>query len=331
MNCLSAEKPLGRSEHRRRDGNGQGAAMNHILVVDDSGIDSKLASRLLERGTGLFIEYASNGLEALEHLDARLPLAVVTDLQMPEMDGMQLVRKIHQKYPTVPVILMTAFGSEDIAVQALMEGAADYVPKSKLATELVEAVQSVLEITSSDRPHKRLAQCLRYEERRYEIDNDILLIPPLVNQLKSAALELSLVDETDALRLAKAVAEALSNAIYHGNLELDTGQVELSLQASPSDANPVKLRRQTAPYSDRRVFVQAQFSPSEARISIRDQGPGFEVHQVAYNIHRDPTQLTRLEGRGLVLIHMFMDEVTFTDGGREITLIKRPAQTTTPQ
>jgi DNA-binding response OmpR family regulator len=256
---------------------------------------------------------------------------VVTDLQMPEMDGMQLVRKIHQKYPTVPVILMTAYGSEDIAVQALMEGAADYVPKSKLATELVEAVQSVLEITTSDRPHKRLAQCLRYEERRYEIDNDILLIPPLVNQLKSAALELSLVDETDALRLAKAVAEALSNAIYHGNLELDTGQVELSLQASPSDANPVKLRRQTAPYSDRRVFVQAQFSPSEARISIRDQGPGFEVHQVAYNIHSDPTQLTRLEGRGLVLIHMFMDEVTFADGGREITLIKRPAQTTTPQ
>ena len=71
------------------------------------------------RHTKYHVEYASNGIEAIELLETRLPLAVVTDLQMPEMDGMQLVETMHRQFPTVPVILMTSRGSEEIALQAL--------------------------------------------------------------------------------------------------------------------------------------------------------------------------------------------------------------------
>jgi len=106
--------------------------MNHLLVVDDSLVDCRLVGGLLERHTKYHVEYAYNGFEALELLEARLPLAVVTDLQMPEMDGMQLVETIRRQFPTVPVILMTAHGSEEIALEALMLGAADYIPKTKV-------------------------------------------------------------------------------------------------------------------------------------------------------------------------------------------------------
>ena len=62
-----------------------------------------------------------------------MPALVLTDLIMPEMNGLELVKAIREHHPFVPVILMTSKGNEEIAVQALQGGAASYVPKSQLA------------------------------------------------------------------------------------------------------------------------------------------------------------------------------------------------------
>jgi CheY-like chemotaxis protein len=121
--------------------------MNYLLVVDDSPLDRQLAKSLLERRLNYRIEFASTGWEALEHIESQLPLVVITDLQMPEMDGLKLTETIHRHYKTVPVILMTAHGSEEIAAEALLRGAADYIPKSQLAKELYHAVESVLAVS----------------------------------------------------------------------------------------------------------------------------------------------------------------------------------------
>ena len=151
--------------------------MSHLLVVEDSLVDSRLVGGLL--GAKYSVEYSSNGLDALESMEARLPLAVVTDLRMPEMDGMQLVKAVRQRFPMVPVILMTAHGSEEIAMRALMAGAADYIPKSKLCVELLKSVEGILAFASGGFGWQRLARCLRHEELEYELENDPLLIPPL--------------------------------------------------------------------------------------------------------------------------------------------------------
>ncbi len=295
--------------------------MNHLLVVDDSEVDCKLVGGLLERHTKYHVEYASNGIEAIELLETRLPLAVVTDLQMPEMDGMQLVETMHRQFPTVPVILMTSRGSEEIALQALMSGAADYIPKAKISSELLDSVEGVLAITAGHRPQQRLSHCLRYEELRYELDNDLLLIPPLAEQLKHVAMDLALVNEANSVRLAKALVEALRNAIYHGNLEVTVGQIETTDQPLPPAEDVVAWRRKQLPYCDRRVQLLAVFSPRAARFVIQDEGPGFDTARLP-DVQTDPSYLSRGGGRGLVLIHMFMDEVAFNSSGNEITLVK---------
>jgi CheY-like chemotaxis protein/anti-sigma regulatory factor (Ser/Thr protein kinase) len=298
--------------------------MNHLLVVDDSTVDCRLVGGLLERHTEYHVEYASNGLEAIELLEARLPLAVVTDLQMPEMDGMQLVEAIRHQFPTVPVILMTAHGSEEIALRALMLGAADYVPKAKISSDLLKSVKGVLAIAVGPRPHKRLSHCLQYEELQYALENDVLLIPPLVEQLQQVALDLALVDEADGVRLAKALVETLRNAIYHGNLELADDHIEKAEQSSPPVSDIVAGRRERPPYRDRKVQVSAVFSPREARFVIQDEGPGFNTGRLP-DVHADPSYLSRGGGRGLVLINMFMDKVAFNSVGNEITLVKHAA------
>src|SRR5713101_3144497 len=124
--------------------------MAKALIVDDSAVDRRRAEKLLAKSDGLVILSAANGREALEMVARELPDVVITDMQMPEMDGLQLVEAIRSKYPAVPVILMTAHGSEELAVQALQRGAASYVPKRNLATDLPDTVESVLGISKSN-------------------------------------------------------------------------------------------------------------------------------------------------------------------------------------
>ena len=68
--------------------------------------------------------------------------------------------------------------------------------------------------------------------------------------------------------------------------------------------------------------IRAVFSPEEARIAVRDEGPGFDVASLP-DVQADPDYLCEGEGRGLVLIRMFMDEASFAPEGNEITLVRR--------
>src|SRR5688500_12926521 len=102
--------------------------MTTILVVDDCLTDRRRAGGLLSRA-GFDITYAANGIEAVERISEQRPDAVVTDLQMPGMDGLALVTAVARDQPFVPLVVVTSQGSEAAAVQALQAGAASYVPK----------------------------------------------------------------------------------------------------------------------------------------------------------------------------------------------------------
>ena len=94
-------------------------ALPTVLVVDDSGADRRLAGGLLERSGSLAVEYANDGKEAIDRFQSHVPDLVVTDLIMPEMDGLALVATVKSEFPLVPVVLMTARGNEEIALGAL--------------------------------------------------------------------------------------------------------------------------------------------------------------------------------------------------------------------
>jgi len=91
--------------------------MTRILVVDDSAIDRKLAGSQLEKHTDWAIEYSNDGKQALEAIRRQQPDLVLTDMQMPELDGLELCCAVRREFPDVSVILMTARGSEEVALQ----------------------------------------------------------------------------------------------------------------------------------------------------------------------------------------------------------------------
>jgi CheY-like chemotaxis protein len=289
-----------------------------VLVVDDSPVDRTRAGGLLRKHKDLGPVFAANGREALALIAETPPDIVVTDLQMPEMDGLELVETIRRGFPGLPVILMTAHGSEEIAVQALRKGAASYVAKRNLASELVETVLSVLEIARADLSQRHILACLTQTESRYELDNDLGSIAPLIGQLEANLNRMQLCDETGLIRVAVALREALVNAIYHGNLDLTSQLLEAD---EARFAELAAQRPREDPFVHRRVSLLARETRSEVTYIIRDEGQGFDPSTLP-----DPTlpqNLDRRTGRGLFLIRTFMDEVRHNDVGNEITMIKR--------
>lgn len=103
-------------------------SQSQILVVDD---DSQLREAVVDTLmiTGYACLEASNGDEALSILQKRHVDMVISDIQMDGMDGHTLLRSIHEKYPQLPVLLMTAYANIDGAVQAMRDGAIDYLAK----------------------------------------------------------------------------------------------------------------------------------------------------------------------------------------------------------
>ncbi|HXG08571.1 MAG TPA: response regulator [Gemmataceae bacterium] len=292
--------------------------MATVLVVDDFAMDRHKAGTLVEKATGLTPVYAANGREALAAMQQQLPEVVLTDLLMPEMDGLELVQEIRSKYPLVPVILMTAHGSEEIAIQALQKGAAYYVPKRNLAQDLAEAVENVLAAARGSRNQQRLLECLTKTEAHFILDNDPTLIPPLIGYLQDNLARLKLCDEIGRIRVSVALQEALTNAIQHGNLEVSSALREKDDKAYYA---LTEERRRQKPYATRRVYVTARESTTEAVYIIRDEGPGFDPALLPDPT--DPSNLERVSGRGLLLIRTFMDEVYHNEKGNEITMIKR--------
>lgn len=131
-----------------------------ILIVDDSPLEAELLRRTL-RDAGYATSVAKNGVEALEKAQVRPPALVLSDINMPEMDGYQLCRAI--KYDDVlwdvPVILLTVLSEPKDIIEAIGAGADAYFVKPFVAASLIDRIHTLL-----DMPSKRR----RADERRVE-------------------------------------------------------------------------------------------------------------------------------------------------------------------
>jgi CheY-like chemotaxis protein len=297
--------------------------MSTVLVVDDSSVDRRFVGGLLARDGRYTVEFAEDGSQALARMRELTPDVIITDLQMPNRNGLELVAAVRMHHASIPVILMTGHGSEALAVEALQRGAAGYVPKPQLGERLLEAVEEAMSMARADRTYEKLISCLNKCEFTFELDNDAALVDPLVDLIQQMVAGMRLSDATGRFRIGGAVKEALLNAIYRGNLEIGFRQMQdaRSALALGQPVDLVRERRRTPPYRDRKVHVAVQIDNGEARFVVRDGGPGFNPASVP--AAGQPGSLDPETGRGLVLMRAFMDEVRFNDRGNEVTLLKR--------
>ena len=303
-----------------------------ILVVDDSETDRTLIGGLLKCKLDWIVQYASDGAEACELVGQIFPDVVVTDLQMPVMDGIELCAQVKREHPHVPILLTTGVGSEALAVDALKAGAASYVPKNRLADSLVETVEQVLAISGRQRIKACLLTHSMESRYRFKLNNDQNLILATVDFLTMEMEAMGIGGGAEQRQASIALEEAMLNAMFHGNLELNGDQVQQARRAFHDGEvfKEVDARAPTKPFCDRRLFVTLELSKQKVVMKVRDEGRGFDCKGHLENAG----QLKQFSGsgesgRGLTLIKSFSDEVQFDQAGNAIlmTLNIRTPQT----
>lgn len=290
--------------------------MESLLVVDDSATDRVRVAGLLKNSNRYNVFTATDGQDALDQLASGSIDLVLTDMQMPEMNGLQLVRTIKEDFPLTPVILMTAVGSEELAVDAMNEGAAGYVNKAGGANWLLTSVQQVLAARVKQMAHTELMAHLQTDQYDLELENNRALMSSTARFLKQAVQAVNLVPGSELPRIGIALEEALLNACLHGNLGLDSKLREEGSRFEELAAE----RSNLSPWSERRVRVTAEITPERMEISITDEGSGFSPTELPDPT--DPENLLKPHGRGVMMMKMFLDDVSWNEKGNRVTLVK---------
>jgi putative nucleotidyltransferase with HDIG domain len=177
-----------------------------LLVVEDDPLVRTVCVRLLKMRQ-YEVDQVDNGLRALERLGEVEYDIVLTDLSMPLLNGLGLLRQIKERYPDTSVIMITAFGSIDTAKQALKLGAFDYLTKPLELDDLERTVQNCLEVRELRRlRHERetlsemvaLMELSRTISARLDVTTQIHdFIGQLRNRFKPASVALSLLDPNE--------------------------------------------------------------------------------------------------------------------------------------
>ena len=118
--------------------------MSRVLVIDDDAALRFTLEAVLS-DAGLVVETADGGVSGLAAFEARGADVVLTDLAMPDHDGMQVLERMRANDPSVPVLMLTAHGSVRLAVAAIKAGAFDYIPKPFDPDELVLATRRAID------------------------------------------------------------------------------------------------------------------------------------------------------------------------------------------
>ncbi len=138
-----------------------------ILIVDDEP-DIALILKLQLEDAGFTTVRARDGIVALECLAREKFELILLDIKMPRMDGMQVLNKIMERNDNDAVIMMTAHGSEDIAVDAMKKGAIDYIAKPFSTEEIVKKVEHAIRFNRTRRENLVLQQTLEEERKKME-------------------------------------------------------------------------------------------------------------------------------------------------------------------
>jgi len=159
------------------------AQRSRILVVDDDPASRELLRKVLA-SQGHEVVQAENGRAALSELTRQAPDLVVSDIRMPDVDGVQLLERMREVAPDVPVILVTAFGDVEGAVEAIRRGAFDYIAKPYDVDGIRLLVQRALAQSALLAENRELRRQVR---EKYRLEGIIGRSEPMLQVFKTAA------------------------------------------------------------------------------------------------------------------------------------------------
>ncbi len=286
-----------------------------ILIVDDQEVLRNLLVKFM-RKAGLEPIEAENGERAIELYKAVYPAVVLSDIMMPRMDGLTLLREIKKIDKRAVVILMTGYGNEDILLKALREGATNYFKKPFNFNEIIEIIKNLIKHqTEVDLSHVYSPYLVK-ETKHFVFRTGNADIFPIINQI---TLHLQSIEpDSDNLNLKVGIEEMIKNAIEHGNLGISAQEKNKAIEEGRF-GELLEERLQQDNNVKKEICITAEVTADQFRVIIRDEGAGFDWRSLP---ELQPESLLQYSGRGIFLTQIYFDEVSYNDKGNEATLIK---------
>ena len=293
-----------------------------VLVVDD---DQAIRDCLME--TIDLLEFvvccARDGEEALKVFRERDPAMVITDIRMPNGDGLMLTQDIKRLRENCPVIVMTGYGDTATAIAALKAGACDFLHKPLDLGDLKETISRAMSFVRTK--ELEVQSLLNIERMSWEIqlENDLVGLSGIIPfMLRPICARLPTVE---GLHLQMALQELLANAIEHGNLGITAEEKRNAILADVYD-DLLDVRQHDPLLMKRRVHVSMENDTRQGvfRCKISDEGEGFDWQSFFQGTHKIPNIMMG-SGRGIFLVRTLMPEVQYHGRGSEVTLVFRYA------
>jgi two-component system NtrC family response regulator len=201
-----------------------------LLIDDDANLREVLAFTLREQGHD--VETAAAGTVAVSRLGELRPDVVITDLRMPGIDGLEVLHRVREFDPNVPVILLTAFGTIEEAVEAMRAGAHSYLTKPYDREELKVTVDQALERRRLLEENRSLRDSLRRERRQVELVH----ASPVMERIVATVRRIAPTDATVLLTGESGTGkEVVAEALHAQSGRWDREFVAVNCAAIPHD------------------------------------------------------------------------------------------------
>jgi signal transduction histidine kinase len=274
-----------------------------VLLVEDDEAHARLAELWLENeGHGRFaITHVTRLSAALERLTASAPDAVLLDLSLPDSDGLETFRSVRAQAPATPVVVMTGNGDETLALQAVHEGAQDYLVKGDIDARLVvRALRHAIERGRAEAAERRLLQAQRLESLAllaggiaHQLNNLLVVILGNAN-LAAAGLETH-----DPLRQYLVEIESASQKAARLSRQMLAYSGRGGVVMRPVDLNEV-VRSACLAFRDRvpdHVRLRMELSPGALRIAADET----QIAQLIINLVANATEAIDSGGGDVIL------------------------------
>ena len=284
--------------------------MTSIVLAEDSATQAEMIRGLLV-SAGFDVRCAGDGVQALAAFEQQQPDVLVTDLMMPNMNGCELTREVVKRYPETPVLVITAQGSEGLAVDALADGAVNFVPKLLLEARLAQVLGELAERVSDDQECSDSGANLVVPELIFEIESDVRAISPITRYVQKTLAFADAIDVVSRFRITSAISSALVNAICYGNLEMREDEEKI-YEVIRGNVVPERV--------EHKVRLVVSVGVEDTRISVAHEGPAAMCRTTP--APGTPGSFELEDCRGLLLITSFMDQVIYNHNRNEIVMVK---------
>lgn len=283
----------------------------NVLIIDDDPATLEYMGDSIEN-FGHTVATATDGRLGLKEFYATSPDLVISDIEMRDKDGLWLLESIRQENSEVPVIMATAFGCEDYAVQALRLGADGYLSKPLRHKELQSLLTKYAERHHDVNCAHHARKMVTKHQLTMVVDNVMRQASHVAKHLVSEAI--GAFDPSREFSIYLGLYELIVNAIEHGNLEISYEDRRGVLREKAGRLSEFLSTRQSDPeFAQRRVTIEYHSDSTGCEWLIKDDGPGFDWR--AYLESIADTYPTHAEQRGILLNQMRFDELEYIGAG----------------